>query len=63
MELLALAALRLRQRQEAEPRPRVVLQTVFYDARGLDPDEFGAQYVYELVHAKEGGGEWRLIPG
>jgi hypothetical protein len=60
-QLLALAAMRLRQRQETEPRPRLVLQTVFYDARGIEPDTEGERYVYEMVHTA-GGDTWRLIP-
>jgi hypothetical protein len=62
VQLLTLAALRLRQRQEAEPKPRLVFQVTYYDARGIEPDELGERYVYELVHAKEGGDQWRLIP-
>jgi hypothetical protein len=46
--ILALAARRAKQRQQAEPRQTVTMQVVYYDARGIEPDELGESYVYEL---------------
>ena len=46
--LLAIAAKRAQQRQQAEPRRTVAMQVVYYDARGIEPDELGERYTYDL---------------
>ena len=46
--ILALAARRATARQVAAPPRTIELQIVYYDARGLEPDELGERYTYEL---------------
>ena len=51
LELLTLAAMRAKQRQTTAPPRQVTLQVLYYDARGLEPDEVGERYVYTLPPA------------
>lgn len=48
IELLTLAAMRAKQRQHEAPRQCVTLQVVYYDARGIEPDELGESYTVAL---------------
>jgi hypothetical protein len=53
--LLAIAAKRAKQRQQGEPRQTVTMQVVYYDARGIEADELGECYTYELPAQALGG--------
>jgi hypothetical protein len=48
IELLTMAAWRAKQHQVAAPRRTVTVQVVYYDALGIEPDEEGESYTYEL---------------
>ena len=56
--LLALAARRARERQVTQPRRHIVLQVVYVDALGLEPDELGECYTYELPAPRPGDLPW-----
>jgi hypothetical protein len=57
LQFLTIAALRARQRRADPPPGRTVtLQVVYYDARGLEPDELGERYTYELPPHRHGVG-------
>jgi hypothetical protein len=47
-EILTLAAMRAKQRQVHPPPRLVTVQVIYYDALGLEPDEEGERYVYEM---------------
>ena len=49
--LLALAARRATERHVRAPRQTVTLQVVYYDARGIEADELGERFTYELPPA------------
>ena len=51
LELLAMAAMRIRQQQTTAPPRHVTLQIVYYDARGIEADELGERFTYELPPA------------
>jgi hypothetical protein len=59
VELLALAAMRAKQRQQAEPSRKVTCRVVYYDARGIEPEEEGESYTY---YESEAGPAWRADP-
>ena len=46
--ILALAAMRVRQQQRDAPRKTVTLRVVYHDCLGIEPDEEGPSYTYEL---------------
>jgi hypothetical protein len=48
VELLTIAAMRAKKNQVAAPRRTVTVQVVYVDALGLEPDEEGESYTYEL---------------
>jgi hypothetical protein len=48
IQLLTIAAIRAKQRQHEASRQTVTVRVVYVDALGLEPDEEGESYTYEL---------------
>ena len=51
VELLTMAAMVAKKRQTTAPPRHVTLQIVYYDARGIEADELGERFTYELPPA------------
>ena len=53
--ILALAARRIHERQTTAPPRTITMQIVYVDGLGIEPDEFGETYTYELPPDAPGG--------